>query len=55
MYNCDTYGFLEPVVCVCFGRPELVRAKIGTIGADTFAGMASEHRLDNFKGDIAHY
>ena len=33
MYNCDTHGLMELVVF--FGWPGLVRAKIGTTGADT--------------------
>jgi hypothetical protein len=50
MYNCDTHGLRELVVC--FPRPGVVRAKNRyDRGAYPFAVMASEHRLDNFKPD----
>ena len=42
MYKGDTYGLMEPVVCA---RPGLVHIQNQWDGADTFPGMAPEHRL----------
>ena len=45
----------EPVVRVLWEARTCSRQNRYARRGYPFAGMASEHRLDNFKGDIAHY
>jgi hypothetical protein len=53
-YNCDSHGFMDLVVC--FGRTGDFCAKISTTGGEySFAAIALENRLDNFRPDTEHY